>query len=124
MTADNEVLQELRKISKLITMSNGRSLEEELSKYATNNERKKIWVLIDGNKQTDEILKITGLTKTPVYNFLKILEDSGLVDRQHGKSPKRLLDYVPAKWAELIQSDTRPAKEESVQPETQGEQSG
>ncbi len=107
MTNEEEILKELRKMSKILIMSNGTNLEKELAKYATNDDRKRIWVLIDGNRQADEILKATGLTKTPVYNFLKILEDSNLIERQHGKPPKRLLEFVPAEWADLIQTDIK-----------------
>ncbi|MGI0086802.1 MAG: helix-turn-helix domain-containing protein [Nitrosotalea sp.] len=131
MANEEEILKELRKMSKILIMSNGANLERELGKYATNEDRKKIWVLIDGNRQADDIVKATGLTKTPVYNFLKILEDSDLIERQRGKPPKRLLDYVPAEWTNLVQTDIKQLEKveqpqsASVQPETlEGNQNG
>jgi hypothetical protein len=128
MPTDEDILKELRKISKIITVSNGPAIEKELEKYATSPDRKKIWGLIDGNRQADDIVKISGLTQAPVYKFLKILEDSGLIERQRGKPPKRTLDYVPAEWVDLIQSDSKQSDIEQqqtapVQSETQqGEQ--
>ena len=119
MTNEEEILKELRKMSKILILSNGTNLEKELSKYATNNDRKRIWVLIDGNRQADDIVKTTGLTKTPVYNFLKILEDAQLVERQHGKPPKRLLDYVPSGWVELIQVESNESSKVESQITTQ-----
>lgn len=123
----DEVLAELNKISKILTISNGVMLEKELSKYATTDDRKKIWILIDGIRQADDIVKISGLTKTPVYNFLKMLEDSNLIERQHGKAPRRLLDYVPPGWTDLIQTNSKQnnnEQKESITPATQGEQHG
>lgn len=121
MPTDEDILKELRKISKIITVSNGPAIEKELSKYVTSEDRKKTWVLIDGNRQADDIVKASGLTQAPVYKFLKILEDSGLIERQRGKSPKRLLDYVPAEWVELVQVETKPSEKEA-QVETKQDQ--
>lgn len=115
MVHEEDILKELRKISKIITVSNGPIIEKELLKYATSEDRKKIWVLIDGNRQADDIVKTSGLTQAPVYKFLKILEDSGLIERQRGTPPKRLLDYVPAEWVELVQTETKPS-EKAQQP--------
>lgn len=116
----DDVLTELKKISKILTLSNGKMLEIEIAKYASTNDRKKIWVLIDGVRQADDIVKTSGLTQAPVYKFLKILEDSGLIERQHGKPPQRLLDYVPAGWIELVQTETKPAEkvQQSAEPAT------
>lgn len=122
MANEEEILKELRKMSKILIMSNGVNLEKELAKYATNDDRKRIWVLIDGNRQADDIVKTTGLTKTPVYDFLKILGDSDLIERQRGKPPKRLLEYVPAGWVELIQIESKQSdKEEQTIPMQQSE---
>ncbi len=49
-----EELGELRKISKILALANAQALENELSKYATTNERKKVWVLINGERMPDD----------------------------------------------------------------------
>lgn len=117
MPFEEEILKELKKISKIITLSNGNSLETEIAQYASTDDRKKIWVLIDGIRQADDIVKTSGMTQAPVYKFLKILEESGLIERQHGKSPQRLLNYVPADWIDLIQTDSKSSNKEGKQPE-------
>lgn len=119
MPIDEDMFQELRKISKILIMSNGANLEKELSNYATNDDRKRIWALMDGNRQADDIVKATGLKKSAVYGFLKNLESAQLVERQHGKPPKRLLDYVPSSWVELIQVDSNQYGKEEPQITTQ-----
>ena len=123
MVADEEILKELRNISKIITISSGPAIEKELEKYATSEDRKKIWVLLDGVKQSDEIAKIIGKTRRAVDTFLKILEEVGLVERPYNKPPIRRLDYVPASWAEFLEKTI--STEESKESETQeDEQNG
>lgn len=122
---DEEILKELQKISRIVTLANGHIIEKELEKHATSPDRKKVWVLIDGNRQADDIVKVSGITKTPVYNFLKILEDAGLIERERGKPPKRLLDYVPASWVELVQDNSQSEQKTNSESDTQtGENNG
>lgn len=54
-------LEELRKISKILTLVNAKSLEIELSKYASTIERKQAWILIDGNNLPEEIGEKAGM---------------------------------------------------------------
>lgn len=103
MAADTELLKELKKISKLLTLSNGASIEKELEKYATTDERKIIWAMIDGKTQVETIAKSIKKTKAAVDIFLKILERADLIEeRQYGVPPTRSLDYVPADWITLL----------------------
>ena len=95
-------LAELKKISKILLLANAKTLEEELSKYATNNERKIIWVLIDGNRLSKDIATIMGVTPQAVNRYLSILDNASLIENPWGKPPKKLLDFVPASWLELV----------------------
>lgn len=128
MPTDEDILRELKKISKIITLGNGPAIEKELSKYATSEDRKKTWVLIDGKRQSDEITKTLGLTKRAVDIFLKLLEDATLVERGFNKPPTRMLDYVPADWIDLLQKETKSSEEPQTQvtsqPANQSSQGG
>ena len=73
MTFDEDILKELKKISKIILLSNGEQLEIALTKYAINDDRKKIWALVDGKRQADEIVQISGLKKSAVYQLFEKL---------------------------------------------------
>jgi hypothetical protein len=101
MTDGDLVLEELRRISKILTLAHGESLEKELSKIATSDERKRIWVLIDSVKLPKDIAKEVGVSVRSVNRFLAIGEKAGLIENPWGKPPKRLIDYVPASWIEL-----------------------
>lgn len=117
MTVDEDTLREIKKLSKILTISNGEVLEKELSKYATTPDRKKIWVLIDGKNQTKEIMQLTGAAKRTVDAFLQTLENATLIERERNKPPKRILDYVPPRWLDLVQIDFK-SNEMGAQNET------
>lgn len=121
MTNDEEILKELKKISRIVTLANGSIIEKELSKYATTDERKAIWSLMDG-KTTEDIAKIIHKTKAAVDIFLKILERVELIDeRKYGIPPVRKLDYIPSGWITLIpnQSDEAKSSNENISEEEQ-----
>lgn len=101
----SDELIELRKIAKILTMVNAEALERELSKYATSVERKKAWVLINGIRMPPEIGEMSGMRLRTIQDFLKILVDAGLVSNVRGNPPKKLLDFVPASWIELIEPE-------------------
>jgi len=103
MPTDTDLLNELKKISKILTLSSGSVLEKELSKYATTDERKIIWVLIDGKNNAEDIAKMINKTKRAVDAFLSTLEKAELIDeRKYGVPPIRRLDYIPSEWVPLV----------------------
>jgi hypothetical protein len=105
-------LDELKKISKILTLVNAKTLEIELSKYATTEERKKAWILIDGNRMTDEIGKKAGMKLRTIQDFLKILVDASLIENPRGAPPKKLVDYVPASWLDLMKPESEEKSKE------------
>jgi hypothetical protein len=104
-TTKSDELAELKKISKILLLANARTIEIELLKYATTDERKKVWVLIDGKRSVEDLIKYSGMKRRTVYDFLKILENSELIECTHGEAPKKLIDFVPASWADLVKID-------------------
>lgn len=127
MTDGDAVLEELKRISKILTLAHGESLERELSKIASTDERKKMWVFIDGVKLSKDIAKDAGVTVRSVNGFLSVCEKTGLIENPWGKPPKRKIDYVPAKWVELIklpeEEEKEVAKPESIA-KTEAEKTG
>lgn len=123
MATDEDILKELKKISKIITLSSGPALEKELTKYATTNERKIIWILIDGKNSVEDIAKIICKTKSAVDIFLKILERVELIEgRKYGVPPTRNLDYVPSDWIQLIPKQSEEPQSEKENKQTEVEQ--
>jgi DNA-binding transcriptional regulator GbsR (MarR family) len=107
----SDELAELKKISKILTLVNAEILEKELAKYVSTPERKKAWVLIDGQRLPDEIINSSGMKQAALYNFLKLLSNANLIETPHGKAPKKKLDYVPASWLELLQPEAEEKKQ-------------
>jgi len=107
----SDELLELRKISKILTLVNASALEKELEKYATTVERKKLWVLINGERSPDELITGSGMKQAAVYKFLKTLSDADLIETPHGKPPKRKLEFVPASWIDLFEIEKEQPKQ-------------
>jgi len=110
-------LEELKKISKILALVNAEALEIELSKYATTDERKRIWVLIDGKRMSKDIAASSGVTRRAVDLFLKSLERAELIESAWGKPPKRILDFVPASWLDLVKPEEVKVEETSAKEE-------
>lgn len=102
MTEYGDILMELRKLTKVTVLANAKTIEAELSKVATTNERKKVWMLINGNRMPKEIADSSGISAAAVSYFLTAAEAAGLVEYNRGEPPKRLLDYVPPAWLDLL----------------------
>src|SRR5665647_36198 len=110
----SEELNELRKISKILTLVNASALENELSKYATTNERKRVWVLINGERMPDDLIETSGMKRRTIYDFLKVLSNADLIENLYGKAPKKKLEFTPAKWVNLLESNEKEKEQEAV----------
>lgn len=102
MTNQDATLKELKSILKVLILANANAIKKELSKIATTNERKKIWVLIDGKRMPKDIAKETGVTQMAISYFLNAGAVAGLIEYIKGKPPRRIIDYVPAAWIDLV----------------------
>ena len=106
-------MSELRKISKILILANAKAIETELSKYATSDERKKIWVLINGERMSKDIAQLVGVTVRSVDMYLNTLEKAELIVNPWGKPPQKIIDYVPPTWLELVRIEPSGEKEQS-----------
>jgi len=103
----SDELKELQKITKILTLSNAETLTQALSDYASTDERKMIWVLIDGGNMSKDIAKRIGKIKVRTVNvFLKELEEARLIENPKRKPPTRLVDFVPSAWIDLLKMRT------------------
>lgn len=103
MIAQDPTLDELKKIIKILTLAHADAIEKELEKVATSEERKKIWVLMDGNRMSKDIAKEIRIVESSVNKFLKIAATVGLANNPRGKPPYRIIDYIPPSWVELTE---------------------
>jgi len=107
-------LRELKKISKVLILANAGAVEKELSKIASTNDRKKMWLLMDGKRMPADIAKEASVTAMAVSYFLSAAVAAELVEYKRGEPPRRILDYVPPSWIELVKLPTTSAVAEEV----------
>lgn len=97
-----DVLSELRKISKILVMANGTRLEAELQKLMTTDDRRRIWVGIDGESDAKRLSEKANVPLKRVQNFLTTLRKAELVEGLKGMPPRKRIDYVPPAWLGLV----------------------
>ena len=96
------MLRELKKVSKILILAHASSIQKELDKVANTNDRKKMWVLIDGKRLANEIAKEAGVNPSTMSRFLDSALAADLVEYIKGEPPRRVLDYVPPLWIDLV----------------------
>ncbi|MCW4004983.1 MAG: LacI family DNA-binding transcriptional regulator [Candidatus Bathyarchaeota archaeon] len=109
---DNLVLNELRKISKILLLSNSAQIDNELEKVADNEARKKMWVLIDGKRMPKDFATEVGVSLMTVSRFLDSASAADLVAYTPKKPPVKTLDYVPPSWLNLVFAETKEEPQE------------
>ena len=117
MTEYDELLREIRNMSRVLLLANAKVLENELAKIATSNERKKMWVLMDGISNPIDLAGVVKVTPMAVSYFLSAGVAAKLVDYHPGDAPRRAVDYVPPAWIEL----TKPVEVEGQAPGGEGQ---
>jgi len=110
--SDIDVINELRKISKLLTFAYSDKKESELEKIVTTDERKVFWVLIDGHRNSDEISEISGASARSVQRFQKLAQEAGLINNPKRKPASKIFDYVPPAWIELVPKEPNEESED------------
>jgi len=109
----SDELKELKKITRILTITNAEALEKVIAKYASTNERKKIWVLIDGTRLPKHMVAIIGnIKKRAIELFLDELERGQLITNPKRKPAEKLVDYVPPEWVELFERNKMRKKNE------------
>src|SRR5438552_18820047 len=101
--SEQDVLRELQKISKILTVSNSAAIEKELLEIASTNERKKMWIYTNGQVVPRQIADAVKVTPMTVSLFLNAGIALNLIEYQRGKPPRRVLDYVPPEWLTLVE---------------------
>lgn len=129
MTEYDELLREIRNMSRVILLANAKVIEGELAKIATTIERKKMWVLMDGVRRPKDIATIVKVTPMAVSYFLSAGTAAKLVDYRPGEAPRRAVDYVPPTWIDLSklpesEAPEAPAEESQSTIDAQGGQVG
>jgi len=94
-------------------------ITKEIERVASTSIRKKMWVLSDGTKSTDEISKAINVSKRAVQYFVQECVNSGLLGVDRRGYPIRRIEWVPPEWTEttLLKQPSEKETEEVKQNE-------
>ncbi|MEM2455605.1 MAG: hypothetical protein QXN21_06670 [Candidatus Bathyarchaeia archaeon] len=100
------ILQELKKISKILILINASTIENELSKIA--------------NTDAQDRANMVEVSRRAVSYFLEDMATAGFIEYNPYKPPVRILDYVPPSWLELLTKERK--SEEKVEIKSEKEE--
>jgi len=109
----NTILQHietrLEGIYRLLEIQTRPQLEDAVRKIATTRERRKIWILSDGLRKTDDIARLSVTAVRTVQLFVQEADRAGLMDSSRRGYPKRRFETIPAAEIQEIENALEPA---------------
>jgi len=93
-----ELHAEMVKVRHLLEIMVRDQLKKSLEQSVTTEERRRIYVLMDGISGTDEIAQRAGVSQRSVQLLVKDLLDAGLVSLEKRGYPRHTFDYIPPEW--------------------------
>ena len=98
MDVNEQILQELKAIRRLLTVFSQDKLDEfnekVKTKYLTTPQREQMYELFDGTKNQKEVAVVVGVSSEAVRQFCVSLEQAGLIEmiaiNGKQKNPKRV----------------------------------
>jgi hypothetical protein len=95
------VLKQLQLITRILTIAHADRVANELAKIATTDDRKKMWILIDGKQMSRDIARKLNVSDRAVNYFLREATLAGFVENPRRKPPAKLIDFTPPSWLPL-----------------------
>ena len=92
--------KEISEIKCILLLSNHDLIEKNLEKLISTNDRKLMWIYLDGEKTQEEIAKLVGITQASVSYFISYGKELGIIDDSEGLA-KRTVNIIPRKWLEI-----------------------
>lgn len=75
-----QIEKEISIIKGIFIVSNYNSISNNLEKVFTTNERKLMWIYLDGKKTQGQIAKLVGKTQAAVSHFVTLGKEFSLID--------------------------------------------
>jgi len=112
------VIAKLDGIYRLLEIQNRPLLEVAVKRVATTKERRKAWILCDGQRKTEEIARLSGTALRTVQQFVQDADRSGLMDTSKRGYPRRRYDVIPGDWTVELQEVDRALAPAESSPES------
>src|SRR4029077_13979666 len=111
------LVEEMVSIRRLVEILAKDALRTGLEAVATTDIRKKVYAMIDGSTNTEDIAKRSGLSIRSIQDVVKKLMELDLVTVPKRGFPKRRFDWVPTDWRSEIAE-----RQETEAPQAQSDQ--
>lgn len=124
--AQQDIIEILRQINdNMMALKRLKELEmrevvtKEIERIASTPVRRKMWIMSDGTKRTDEISKIVNVSRRAVQYFIQESVNSGLLGVDRRGYPVRRIEWVPPEWTEnaILREPSTKEKQDVVQNE-------
>lgn len=96
-----EINENLKVIRKLTEIQLRGPIKDELTKFASSTERRKLWILCDGTMTTIEMSKKIGVSPRAVQYFVQDGLKAGFLRVDRRGYPSRTIDWTPPEWERL-----------------------
>ena len=106
-----EISESLKVIRKLTEIQLHGPIKDELSKFASSAERRKLWILCDGTTTTIEMSKKIGVSPRAVQYFVQDGLKAGFLRVDRRGYPSRTIDWTPPEWERV--AGQRPKAEDT-----------
>jgi len=100
MNEDYEKLmvEKLTLIERYLRFMARSSIVEEIKRVATTEKRQLMWILCNGENNTEEIARRVKASVRAVQYFVEEAEQAGLIEFEKRGYPKRICDIFPPEW--------------------------
>jgi hypothetical protein len=93
-----EINESLKVIRKLTELQLRGPVKDELDKFASSIERRRLWGLCDGTMSTIEMSKKIGISPRAVQYFVQDGLKAGFLRVDRRGYPSRTIDWTPPEW--------------------------
>ncbi|MHA1971605.1 MAG: hypothetical protein ACTSW1_01360 [Candidatus Hodarchaeales archaeon] len=100
---NENILFLLKGIQRTLSIANAERIDAYLNEVITTENRRKMWIMLDGERMPNQIAEESGVSSMAVSLFLKTVLEANLVIYDKGSPPKRLIDHIPADWLNLTE---------------------
>ncbi len=97
-----EIEARLDGIYRLLEIQTRPQIEAILQKLSTTKERRKVWILCNGERKTEDIARLSGNSLRSVQLYVQEAERLGLMDTSKRGCPRRRFNVTPTDWSPLI----------------------
>ena len=102
-----EVRTTLETIRRILEIQSRPALLTEIKRLASTTERRKMWILSNGDLKTPELAPKAGLKLRAAQYFVEEGTRAGLLAVVNRGCPERTIDLVPEDWTEIREIEAK-----------------